>query len=126
MNDITVNVSGPLFDGRAQRAAHAAVEDAAEAVAQEAYDTVTRGLHASLRHPTGYYESRVHINRVSTTRVVTDSGVVYGPWLEGTGSRNRTTRFKGYFTFRKARQRIETRAAAIAEPAVARRVREMQ
>lgn len=41
---------------------------------------------------------------------VHDSGIVYGPWLEGEGSRNLTTPFKGYRTFRKVAQQIDRKA----------------
>ena len=34
-------------------------------------------------------------------------GAVYGPWLEGVGSRNATTRFKGYWAFRKATSALD-------------------
>jgi hypothetical protein len=47
--------------------------------------------------------------------VVQDGGVIYGPWLEGVGSRNRTTRFKGYFTFRRTTAQLNVRATPIAE-----------
>jgi hypothetical protein len=41
-----------------------------------------------LQHPTGYYQSKITVERAGTGYRVTDQGVVYGPWLEGTGSRN--------------------------------------
>jgi len=50
---------------------------------------------------------------------VHDSGIVYGPWLEGVGSRNYpVTRFKGYSTFRKVRQEIERKAPRMLTPDV--------
>jgi len=39
--------------------------------------------------------------------VISDSGVVYGPWLEGVGSRNQATRFKGYAIFRRTRDKLQ-------------------
>lgn len=90
---------------------HAAERD----VADEVYDTVQGNMHASFRAPTGRYWNRVHIERGDGGHVVTDGGVVYGPWLEGVGSRNNTTRFKGYSSFRRATQRIDGRADEIAE-----------
>lgn len=47
--------------------------------------------------------------------VVTSDLATYGPWLEGTGSRNQTTRFKGYYSFRLATQELDTNAEDIAE-----------
>ncbi len=80
-----------------------------------------------LRHPTGYYESQVRTEmRSDSEAFVTDGGVVYGPWLEGTGSRNETTRFKGYRTFRTIAQELDARATELVEPDVQRAVREME
>jgi hypothetical protein len=69
-----------------------------------------------LKNPTGYYHSRLDSNRhglMSGGKGFSvefhDSGVVYGPWLEGTSSRNQTTRFKGYSVFRKTRDWLESR-----------------
>jgi hypothetical protein len=48
--------------------------------------------------------------------VVTDTPVVYGPWLEGVGSRNApTTRFPGYHTFQLVSQKIDGEAGSLAE-----------
>jgi len=45
--------------------------------------------------------------------LITDGGVVYGPWLEGISSRNMTTRFKGYMTFRKTSQELEKKSREV-------------
>lgn len=109
--DVEVRSSGPLFDGRASALVNRWTRDGGEEVAQWAEDEVHRVLGQVLRHPTGYYESRVRVDRVSPDRfVITDQGVVYGPWLEGISSRNQETRFKGYSTFRRVAQRAEARA----------------
>lgn len=50
-----------------------------------------------------------------TDTIVTTGDAMYGPWLEGTGSRNRTTRFKGYFGFRRASDEIQLSVERIAE-----------
>jgi KDO2-lipid IV(A) lauroyltransferase len=47
--------------------------------------------------------------------VVTSDLATYGPWLEGTGSRNLTTRFKGYHTFRLVSQQVDEEAGPVAE-----------
>jgi len=113
-----VTASGPIVDGRAlkhsERARVAIQNDLAEEVFNEVHDL----LAESLKNPTGYYESRVKTDRAKTSNQVTDSGVVYGPWLEGTSSRNQTSRFKGYATFRRATQKVEGRAGQIAAVAI--------
>src|SRR3546814_9997690 len=48
---------------------------------------------------TTLFRSNVRITNVSGSPEVWDGGMAgprYGPWLEGVGSRNNTTRFKGY------------------------------
>lgn len=45
---------------------------------------------------------------------------VYGWWLEGVGSRNRTTRFKGYFTYRRITQELRAKAQTIADGVIRR------
>jgi hypothetical protein len=110
-----VNLSGPMFDGRAELAVSAFIDDAEREVAQAGHDMAQSQLRGVLRQPTGFYQSRVVVDRSAGDPRIHDSGVVYGPWLEGTGSRNRTTRFKGYRTFRIVRQRLQGRASQIAE-----------
>jgi hypothetical protein len=104
--DVDVRNSGPVFDGRAEAAARSLGVDITNAVAFAGYQMVQANLTQRLQHPTGYYQSQLHIVRYGLHAEVTDGGVIYGPWLEGTGSRNRTTRFKGYRSFRKAIQRL--------------------
>lgn len=103
-----VNFYGPFFDA-AHTHAHVGVlmNDCVRQVAAQASAEVHHNLDTSIRHPTPYYETQINVRVVSQTqRIVNDRGVIYGHWLEGTGSRNRTTRFKGYFSFRRATQKV--------------------
>lgn len=122
-----VDFSGPLFDGRAEAAGRRLVRDIRDTLSDEGEEMVRRQLGRVLRHPTGYYESQVRSSvRGSHDAVVTDGGVVYGPWLEGTGSRNETTRFKGYRTFRVVTDELNRLATGLIEPDVERAVRGME
>lgn len=109
--EVDVDTHGPLFDGQAQVALTAFLEDAKRAIAKQGAEDVRQELRPGHGYLTGAYRSHVH---ASLDRVV-DGGVVYGPWLEGVGSRNRTTRFKGYHTFRLVKQRLREKAGPIAE-----------
>jgi hypothetical protein len=120
MTDIEVNLSGPLFDGRADNIAAAMCRDMEDDIAAQAYSEVMGNLNRSIRHPTPYYETQIINTRRGGERTINDRGIVYGPWLEGTSSRNRTTRFKGYASFRRARDAMQAKAGALAER-VARR-----
>lgn len=115
--EVTVTATGPLFDGRAERAVQEFVDDARDEIGAHAEDLVLARLGTVLQHPTGYYESQVRARNGGADRVVvSDGGVVYGPWLAGVGSRNfPATRFKGYDHWRQAKQAIERDAPEIAD-----------
>ncbi|WP_413102220.1 hypothetical protein [Streptomyces sp. Inha503] len=121
-----VNTNGPMFDGRAQRAANEYADQLRYRIATEAEDMVRARLQTVLKHPTGYYESHIRVERAGNSYEVTDGGVVYGPWLEGTGSRNfPVTRFRGYATFRRVKAMIDRRAGGIAQRLLQRYIRRM-
>lgn len=127
MSSVEIRMSGPLFDGRAARAMQAAANDARDSIAEFAEEHVLALMGAAFRNPTGYYESNVSTSVVSAdVAVVDDNGVVYGPWLEGVGSRNSpVTRFPGYAHWRRTKALVQARALPIAERAVARHLPEM-
>jgi hypothetical protein len=125
--EITADVQehGPIFDSRARHYVDRWADDVEEEIAHEANKRLHGELHRVLRHPTGYYESHVRAERDGARWKVTDGGVVYGPWLEGTGSRNKTTRFKGYFHWRRVAQSIDRDAGRIADRMFPRLEREL-
>jgi hypothetical protein len=118
---ITVDVSehGPVFDGRAQAAVSAFLREAVEEVSRTGKNMVLARLGAVLRDPTPYYETRIRYEMAGAYLGRINDGpstFIYGPWLEGTGSRNATTRFKGYHTFRIICAELNAgRAQAVAE-----------
>lgn len=115
-------MKGPLFDMDALTKANRIIEDAEDETAKEGAEIIRYRLGQVLRNPTGYYQSQVRADLSYREKAITDNRVVYGPWLEGTSSRNATTRFKGYATFRRsvaaiqdvADQRAEAAASQIA------------
>lgn len=127
MAGVEIRMEGPLFDGRARQAIADACNDGREDVAEFAETMVLSELGHLLRHPTGYYESQIITDLVtSDTSLVHDQGVVYGPWLEGVGSRNSpVTRFPGYGHWRRVKGIAQARAPQIVERAINRRRSEM-
>ena len=113
--DASTTRTGPLFDGRASKAAADFAEDASRAVAEAGVNEIQARLSTVLVHPTGAYSGGIRTDRAQADNVISDGGAVYGPWLEGVASRNTKSRFKGYSTFRKAKQWLEGQAVAIAE-----------
>lgn len=107
--------NGPLFDLRARREFRRFRDDLEEEAAEFVLDHVKGTFHTHFKRPTGYYESNV---RIKNSTEVWDGGLagpVYGPWLEGVGSRNNTTRFKGYHAFRKAAHALDRRIEGMGE-----------
>jgi hypothetical protein len=143
MTTVRVTFSGPMFDGRAERAMTRALADIRRKVAIEGERLAGSVLMASVRHSfTGKAVASVTITDKTRTyqtgkytmpvlcapdeEVVTTSLATYGPWLEGSGSRNYpNTRFHGYQSFRRAGQILDGLAEGIAEDAIQPHIREM-
>lgn len=124
--NVAVQQKGAIFNASATRAAGVRMTtNINDALAQEAVNRIKRRLGQVLQNPTGFYESRIQVERGTRYRGVSDGGVVYGGWLEGVDSRNRTTRFKGYRTFRIIQQEMARDKERIAQPFVNRFVEEM-
>lgn len=128
--EIDVDEHGPVFDGRAEELTDAFLAEWVDETARATKNEVSIRLDAVLRNPTPYYETRIRTENVSQFEANVNDGpntFIYGPWLEGTGSRNATTRFKGYHTFRIIGQKMnDGRAEAIGERVLARFIGRMQ
>lgn len=119
---------GPFFDDRVHRAFDDYTDTLEEEMAEWALRHVKRTYHTEFKQPTGYYESNVRVHVVGGAHEVWDGGQggpVYGPWLEGVGSRNLTTRFKGYHAFRKAAMALERRSQEMGTRILARFINRM-
>ena len=131
---VTVEVRGPVFDNmrpiikKITKEFMQQMVEKGEQRLDERLRPRPRGVYLSMaqarsrvvggkttRGSTGHYRRNVS-GRVETAfgevkGVLTDGGVIYGPWLEGTSSRNMTTRFKGYASFRKVAKWLDFRIA---------------
>ena len=121
-----MTTSGPLFDGRARSAVRQlsrTVIGRIVRLGEQRLDRMLRprpaGVFLSVdeagrgKASTGHYRRSVHPVVADTWGRIDDGGVVYGPWLEGTSGRNRTTRFKGYSSFRRTRRWLQTQAGKV-------------
>lgn len=135
MSDSSVRTSGPLFDGRAGIALREGIESVRHDVAKRGVELTMAAFTGSIRADRGgmqrsitttgssrtystrsgrkTYSLPVAVDDLSETVVTTDLAT-YGPWLEGTSSRNETTRFPGYHGFRRAGQELDRVAGGIA------------
>ncbi|HTS05693.1 MAG TPA: hypothetical protein VMP68_08925 [Candidatus Eisenbacteria bacterium] len=124
--NVAIATKGEIFKASAVKAAATRmVTDINEAIAIEGVRLISARLQQVLQHPTGHYQSRIQVVRGQTYRGISDGGVIYGGWLEGVSSRNRTTRFKGYHTFREIKQQLNKDKDKIAAPMVKRFIEEM-
>lgn len=108
---LTLTATGPLFDGTAERVIADVRDEGADRVAQALEDDVRSEVRTRASHPTGNYERSIVTTRAVSSRIVSDSGVLYGDWLEGTSGRNHRSSFKGFQMFRRARQGFEISGA---------------
>lgn len=117
MYTVTVDTSGPIWDGRAEQILDDYTREAVWEIAKEGRGDLGVRFIKVFREPTGYYESQVEaVQQPGPHALIHDNLVVYGPWLEGVGSRNfPVTRFKGYHSFRIIAQELQAKAVQIAE-----------
>lgn len=116
---------GPFFAPYAHLTVERHLHLLTERVADVA-DARVEILHrAFFRNPTPYYWTKVHAKPRAGYHVVTDGGIVYGPWLEGESERNKTTRFKGYRSMRLATQSVITSLPRIVDPVITDLCREL-
>lgn len=118
-----ITLRGPLFHDAHQLLTELETELTAT-LSKAAEQGVHTNLSRSLQHPSGHYQAHVQVlHHGPAEDQVTDQGIVYGPWLEGVSSRNQSTRFKGYASFRRATQAVNARAVELCEPVVEQIVR---
>lgn len=115
-------VSGPISSGRMQRDYDSYNHEVAEALAEAAQETWVNNLQGSIRNPTPHYWTQIDIRQVSATRYqIHDHDIVYGPWLEGTGSRNSPNSiFPGYWSQARAKETMKRRRGGIARKVLRR------
>lgn len=108
--------SGPISSGQMQRDAAAYSHDAAREIAEMAEETWVRNLQGSIRNPTPYYWTRIDTRPLGHARFeIHDHDIVYGPWLEGTGSRNAPNSiFPGYRALARAKEQSRRRRGGVA------------
>lgn len=116
---VDVKESGPVFDGKAEMAAHEFCNELRDKVADKAREHALVRMGESFKRNTGAYMSSIHVDRGDPSSYVHDLwAFVYGPWLEGDGSRNETTRFKGYHSMRIAAGETEADVPEIADETI--------
>ena len=113
--NIGVHASGPLFDGAPDHVVHAWLDGVKRDLAREGVNRL-RSFHMDKTgRATGHYQAEIVTSTLAFNDIRIHDPVVYGPWLEGTSERNRSTRFKGYRLWRKTKQLLQEDAPRIAQ-----------
>lgn len=107
--------TGPMFDGRARRQTDLACQDISRRVAVLGASMARATMHTTFKNETPYYRLQNEARPDPPGWMIWDRNVIYGPWLEGIGSRNYpVTRFRGYGIYRRTTQQLDRRAGVIA------------
>lgn len=119
-----VTLTGPFFERRKQEMARITAEVEKD-VAQLGHSMVKTNLVSFIRFPTPYYWTRTEVRKYPSGPGLSiwDNYIIYGPWLEGVGSRNfPKTRFRGYASFRKAATALQGRASGTADVSIRKNI----
>jgi hypothetical protein len=114
---VTIKVKGPLFNRNNVNLPRRTIEKLVARVVEEGDTQLAQtlrprpaGVYLSIaeaakgQYSTGNYRRRINTSTRGLHGKISDGGVEYGPWLEGTSRRNQSTHFKGYHSFRKTTQ----------------------
>lgn len=122
----TVDISGPFLVGNPLAAVDDFVTEVAWVVGAQALADWHQKLDQRIQHPTPFYETQLMLERQSADVVwAHDQGIIYGPWLEGTSSRNRTTKFKGYKAVRETTQQLGQKVPNVVRPYMEQLIRRL-
>lgn len=116
---VSLDVSGPLADGRAEKAVEDWQERTTQALAAEAVKMLGDTAMDKSGRASGAFREHLKAVTVSPGEASVPGpmirGVVWAPWLEGTSTRNKSTQFRGYKLFAKTRAELNQRATDIAQ-----------
>lgn len=118
-----VTFHGPLFTGATEQQLKVTTREMEQRVADAFTQQWMSNMNAAFKTQTPYYMTQVVNQEMPGQHVIHDRGVIYGPWLEGVGSRNSPrTRFPGYHSMARALVTVRTKVQGICEDALRRRI----
>ncbi len=123
-----VTVGGPLFEGdNVGQVLDGWATEVRHDLGEVALDWVrTLANQAIKQHTTGLYIASQSHDGEGFVSYGGMARVIYGPWLEGNSSRNKTSRFKGYRIYRKAKRRVRNAVPDVAAELMAKHIGKLQ
>jgi hypothetical protein len=112
-----VDLTGPVVEGRYQPVMREFFDKAKTLVANHGREQVQQRARSRPKHPTGSFAGAVMVRdfKKGRTVIAEHPQVLYGPWLEGTSTRNTSTRFKGYRIFKLTRGRLRKQVSHLVQ-----------
>ena len=122
-----MKVYGTIATGKDGPVMRRFFRDAKILVADEGLKQAKARALAKPKHPTGSFSGAIVVKDFKQGRTIIADypQVLYGPWLEGTSSRNTSTRFKGYRIFRLTRAWLRKNLTPILQDRFARTLDEL-
>jgi hypothetical protein len=126
MINFDITPKGPLFNrGQSSEEIDRFIRDGAKAIGDAAVKLSRLKFRAKIQVYTGRFTGRISAIITGSLINVDSRNILYGRWLEGIGSRNATTRFKGYHGFRDTRIIIDRNTKDILQPLMDKMIREL-
>jgi hypothetical protein len=116
VSHVKVSTHGVIFTGQARKDVRDLLDETKLDVAQDGEQMVKRNLGAKMKAPTGFYTGQIHVEKIGSfnDQMITDGGVIYGPWLE-VGKYSPPRRFRGYKAWRRTRLDLRKKWIPIAQ-----------
>lgn len=122
---VETRASGPLFDGRAKAAVERFTRDGTSVLTRVGTEMVKFKYASRIQVNRNRFLGRITGEVNGSVGQIYTKFILYGYWLEGVGSRNATTRFKGYWAYRDSYIELDARSREILQPLIDKMIREM-
>lgn len=115
--EVDVAMRGVWIEGRAGPLVREFNEDAKKLVTTEGENQLRQRIPAKTKKSTGKFAGSISTHDFAKGRTIAPvyPQVLYGPWLEGTSTRNASTRFKGYRFFKLTRAWLKKNVGPIVQ-----------
>jgi hypothetical protein len=106
--DVAADVRGVVLEGKGGPIMREFFDKAKTLVAKTGQDELKQRASSAPKHPKGRFSDSIVVKDFAKGRTIMADypQTLYGPWLEGTSTRNESTRFKGYRMFKLTRGRL--------------------
>ncbi len=119
--DVDVLVRGVVLEGKGGPVMRQFYDDAKKKVSKAGEDEIRLRVTRRAKHPTGkpggHFAAGIVTKDYAKGRTITAEypQILRGPWLEGTSTRNTSTRFKGWKMFRLTAGRLRKQVGPLVQ-----------